>query len=127
MPLISSTFSVSNLDTSREVNNLQYWNILDISLTLLVLNPETSICFKDVHPENILAILTTFEVSNFETSTFSKDVQSVKIYDISTTSLVDIEPKLTVVKEAHESKACVIFFKEVGWSDDKSKDVTVII
>ena len=78
IPLIFSTFSVLNLDTSNCVIELQNLNIFDISLTKFVLKLETSNSFNNPQPENIFDILITFFVSNLEISKLVKELQSVK-------------------------------------------------
>ena len=65
---IFSTFEISKLDKSIEVNLLQPWNIL-----IIFLREEVSIfpkftCSKFEQPKNINSISTTFEVSKMDKS-----------------------------------------------------------
>ena len=46
-PDIFFTFDVSKLETFKTLTELQSWNILDISITLLVLNNVTFIIVKE--------------------------------------------------------------------------------
>ena len=76
MLFIFFTFSVLNLDKSKEVNKELEANILLISSTFEVSKLSIFILDNVTHFSNILLIVWTFEVSNLDKSNFPNALQS---------------------------------------------------
>ena len=71
------------LDIFKSFNELQYWNIPDILLTLDVSKVIKFKEIKDLHPSNIYDISVTEDVLNEDIFSEVKEEQSLNIYDIS--------------------------------------------
>ena len=79
MWFISTTFDVSNLETSRDLRPSQPSNISLMSVTFDVSNLETSRKLGLVHDANMRLMSVTFDVSNLETS---RDVRLMHQWNI---------------------------------------------